>query len=855
MLCDHAREHLSAYLDKELSADLSAAVRAHLDTCPDCRSLLNDLRATSDLLRRLPVHAAPDGLAGDVLREMERRSLLQSSETAAGQPHERTLAIHRARPWPRALAVAATLVLAAGIGLFAYLGGRTGEMAPSLDSRDLASASAPDAAATKTGDDWGVPAGATQLALRKRGVVEMVERLDEAGLAVADGLSLGYRARRPLGVDYDVDETARLGRALADAPTAGVANIEDVAGQQTIFGNSVVVRSGAATQRLTPGYETVHEQGLALASTSARKGGPVTTDLYAYMSNGSARRFYGKAAATHTKLKKLAPPTSDAVAMGTAVRAGGQVADRDADGDPAPLTGPAAVQHAMNYVAEGRAPFGTLAAVATRDNLVRAENQLVVRAASRDKANGALVELFHANGWAALPRSQALAYFRQDGVRAEAVRGMKRGGAGGAGHAAEGLATAGGCYFLAGRNGEDTWVVLTDRDRLSRFGGQLAQAGEMTVEDDSSEPFRTIGQLQKQVRAYALAKADVAFEEETSAYGRSTGRAAPEAAPATAAPSRQAKARSGRSEPGGEPEPDATLAGDVPAEKAAEQEAREGFGISVAEQMARQKASARGRLGDDVKAKRATLHRAPAAAGGAPAVAAAGERVPPVDRAEAAEALRAETPSVTMHGRTKPTGKKAADQLASGAGLGTAARPSAVTPGEPAAPAVPPAPTFQPAVTSKPAARWAFGTAGPAPTDKVGASRSADERRTARRKDAVSKGEAKTEDSRKRRLSGGYAYKEADRFEKADAAKRGPAKRPADRPLGEAVVLQRGVAKPQITLGIAGGTVTVHPVFTLPKNQVLLIVRVRQVSETAATAAEKDAGAETRPEALKEVAP
>jgi len=67
--------------------------------------------------------------------------------------------------------------------------------------------------------------------------------------------------------------------------------------------------------------------------------------------------------------------------------------------------------------------------------------------------------------------------------------------------------------------------------------------------------------------------------------------------------------------------------------------------------------------------------------------------------------------------------------------------------------------------------------------------------------------------------------------------------------------LQRGVAKPQITLGIAGGTVTVHPVFTLPKNQVLLIVRVRQVSETAATAAEKDAGAETRPEALKEVAP
>ena len=251
------------------------------------------------------------------------------------------------------------------------------------------------------------------------------------------------------------------------------------------------------------------------------------------------------------------------------------------------------------------------------------------------------------------------------------------------------------------------------------------------------------------------------------------------------------------------------------------------------------------------------MHRPPAAAEAedAPAVAAAGERVPPVDRAEAVEAPRAETPFVTAHGRTKPSGKKAAEQLASGAGLGAVAKPSAVTPGEPAAPAVPPAPTFQPAVTSKPAARWSFGTAGPAPADKDGAAWSTDERRTARRTGAASKEEAKTEDGRKRRLTGGYAYKEADRFEKADAAKRGPAKRPADRPLGEAAVLQRGEAKPQITLGNAGGTVTVHPVFTLPKNQVLLIVRVRQVSETAATAAEKDAGAETRPEALKESAP
>ncbi|MGB3086669.1 MAG: zf-HC2 domain-containing protein, partial [Phycisphaerae bacterium] len=54
MLCDQVREHLSAYLDRELTAELSAAVRAHLDACPDCRALLKDLRATVDLLGRIP---------------------------------------------------------------------------------------------------------------------------------------------------------------------------------------------------------------------------------------------------------------------------------------------------------------------------------------------------------------------------------------------------------------------------------------------------------------------------------------------------------------------------------------------------------------------------------------------------------------------------------------------------------------------------------------------------------------------------------------------------------------------------------------------------------------------------------
>ena len=120
MRCDEAQEHLSAYLDRELTAELAAAVRAHLDACPDCRAVADGLRTTADLLGRLPVRSAPGHVAADVQREIERRMVLESPAAVEGQPPERTLAIRRARQWPRVLAVAATVVVAVGIGVLAY---------------------------------------------------------------------------------------------------------------------------------------------------------------------------------------------------------------------------------------------------------------------------------------------------------------------------------------------------------------------------------------------------------------------------------------------------------------------------------------------------------------------------------------------------------------------------------------------------------------------------------------------------------------------------------------------------------------------------------------------------------------
>ncbi len=655
MLCEQAREHLSAYLDKELSADLSAAVRSHLDTCPDCRRLFEGLRATADLLARLPVRAAPEGLAGDVMREMQRRSILGSPETAAGQPHERTLAIRRARSWPRALAVAATLLLAAGIGLFAYLGGRPVSPAPSVELGLRSPEKTPDATAAKAGDRLAVPAGATELARERGG-----------------------------------------------------------------FG-------GVATAKSTR--------------------------------------------------KKLATPDSGAAVTGTVARTDEKLVEHGAA--RARLSGPAMVQQVMNYVAEGQAPVEELKAVATRGNLDLAENQLVVRAASRDEANKELVGLFGANGWEVLPQEEASAYLR-DGRTVTEADGDEVNALGVAGTAALARKSArrraaAGWYFRAGRNGEDTWVILTDRDNLSRFGGQLAQARVMTVGADSSKQFRAIERLQQQLRAQAVVKADVSGPAGDRARSRPWGKDAERMARQRGDVFRSSAADAGRGVK--RPAEGGTLVAKPPVT----------------------------RTDDEQDARRPKP-------------------------ADAPEAAIPETPAIAMHERP-PTGwKKAPAGPATGLAAVTPAKPSVSTPVEPPAPAAkpsisalakpaapPPAPAPAPVMKGKPAARWRFEEED-APADTAVVLRGADERRAGLRKAGILKERAKAEGNGKRRSFAGYAgYKEADELEKAGAMKRKP-------------------AKPTVTFGIAAGGLRLHRVLVLPKNQVLLVVRVRQAAQGAEAA-------------------
>ena len=85
MECQEVREQLSAWLDDELDAVVSAAISAHLDKCEACRRQWRQLRALEGALGDLSAPVPPD-LAEKVLARLKpprRRQWLQSVALAA----------------------------------------------------------------------------------------------------------------------------------------------------------------------------------------------------------------------------------------------------------------------------------------------------------------------------------------------------------------------------------------------------------------------------------------------------------------------------------------------------------------------------------------------------------------------------------------------------------------------------------------------------------------------------------------------------------------------------------------------------------------------------------------------------
>jgi len=267
MLCDQVREHLSAYLDEELTADLSAAVRAHLDTCAACRMLADELQATADLLGRLPVRPAPEHLAADVIGEIERRGIVPAGAPVEGQPQERTLPMRRARLWPRALAVAATVLLAVGIVVLAYLGETGKEPPPLTSSYEVAALPAKHAAAPD---------------LFATNVADKADKADDS----YDDINFAKRGRRISGNGTEPDLGAHF---KAKEGYTGLTVLGQLAaGQDVAGGGWYMYQNGDGSVVLGSG--DARKAGLGAAPSANLSDGTVTTGGVAIVRNGDALR-------------------------------------------------------------------------------------------------------------------------------------------------------------------------------------------------------------------------------------------------------------------------------------------------------------------------------------------------------------------------------------------------------------------------------------------------------------------------------------------------------------------------------------------------------------------------------------
>ena len=105
MTCANCLEMLSSYIDGELSADESAQVREHLQSCADCAREHRKLLETSSLLRgRLMRYEAPD-----VLKARIRAGLVGSPREV--EPRAANLPSKRRRDWVNGFAAAAVVAM------------------------------------------------------------------------------------------------------------------------------------------------------------------------------------------------------------------------------------------------------------------------------------------------------------------------------------------------------------------------------------------------------------------------------------------------------------------------------------------------------------------------------------------------------------------------------------------------------------------------------------------------------------------------------------------------------------------------------------------------------------------------
>jgi len=232
---DNLEEHMSAYLDGEVTDAERAEVEAYLAASEEGRRLFADLTRNAEWLRSLPRAKAPDGLPELVASELERRELLgeESTPEFARRPAGRRLG--------RWLASAAVIALAASAGILTFTHLRqgasrpaSGPLGPLADIRDRPSEVSRGAPREET---VAAPREARRGAKRTAGSSVIPEpaspqtfaqSLEEAKFCGGDGgQSFGAAKMAGAGGSSLVDRAATAPSAKSGRPAASVRFSED----------------------------------------------------------------------------------------------------------------------------------------------------------------------------------------------------------------------------------------------------------------------------------------------------------------------------------------------------------------------------------------------------------------------------------------------------------------------------------------------------------------------------------------------------------------------------------------------------------------------------------------------------
>lgn len=77
MSCEHVERDLDAYLDRELDAATSSALRAHVGECSACRRRVAEREALGRMVRAAPYFTAPDRLRARVMTQTARPNAIR----------------------------------------------------------------------------------------------------------------------------------------------------------------------------------------------------------------------------------------------------------------------------------------------------------------------------------------------------------------------------------------------------------------------------------------------------------------------------------------------------------------------------------------------------------------------------------------------------------------------------------------------------------------------------------------------------------------------------------------------------------------------------------------------------------